>query len=107
MRRALVLTTLLLVPMSIANADSMLSNLKDEWRSCATDSDCVVIHANGCPWDSIPVARRSSEDARQWAKQENMRHNCAREAVSEELKRKMRATCVKWLCEFATLKVED
>lgn len=101
--RAFFLSLLLAMPLSCWAADSRLSDLKDEWRACSADSDCVVIHVNGCPWDSIPVARRYAEEVRAWAQQENMRHNCLREAVSDELKRKIRALCEKKVCIFVSL----
>ncbi len=91
------------IPFSSVAADSSLSDLKREWRACATDADCGVVHVNGCPWDSIPVATKYTAEVRDWARLENMRHNCAREAVSDELKRKMRAVCARGVCEFESL----
>lgn len=88
-------------PLRAVFAEFSLSAINDAWRACVNDRDCTVIHVNGCPWDSIPVAFRHTEEVREWAKKENMRHNCAREAVSDELKRRMRSHCVNSRCEFA------
>jgi hypothetical protein len=103
--RALAITLLLATQISPAFADSGTSMPPPEWQACASDSDCTVIHVNGCPWDSIPVARRYSEEVRAWAQRENMRHNCAREAVSNDLKQKMRALCKNKRCVFASLAI--
>lgn len=101
--RTILIMMIMIAPFWTAAAESRLSSLHDDWRACATDSDCAVIHLNGCPWDSIPVARRFSEKVYEWAKRENMRHNCVREAVSADVKRRMRAVCENAVCAFGSL----
>lgn len=105
MKRFLLMLVVFL-PFGVAIAESDFPNLNPAWRSCVHDDDCVIIHVNGCPFDSIPISRSHREEAREWARRENMRHNCAREGVSEELKKKMRAACVERVCVFAPLLVD-
>jgi len=97
--RLLVILAAIYCPNALANSDA--SPLKAEWKACVRTSDCTVIHVNGCPWDSIAIAIRYSEEVRIWAQTENARHNCTREAVSMDLKKGMRARCDNRTCTFA------
>lgn len=96
-----LLLTILLAAHSVEACAESGSPLKDTWKTCRRDSDCTVIHVNGCPFDSLAVALSYSEEVRTWAELENMRHNCIREAVSQDVKRKMRAHCENGTCAFA------